>query len=83
MWQKFVRIANASLNNNGNASASVLVRAAGGEYSESEVYLFSDKKLAIVVALIEARERGYYSEDEWRGHLQAARTGPDGKTWGA
>lgn len=39
---------------------------ATGEYSESEVYLFSDKMLALVAALFEARERGLYSEEEWR-----------------
>ena len=38
----------------------------GGEYSESEVYLHSDKMLAIVAALFEARERGFYTEEEWR-----------------
>ncbi len=38
----------------------------GGEYSEAEVYLVSDEMLAVVVALIEARERGFYSEQEWR-----------------
>ena len=37
-----------------------------GEYAESEVYLISDKMLAVVMALFEARERGFYSEEEWR-----------------
>jgi len=27
---------------------------------------FSDKMLALVAALFDARERGFYSEEEWR-----------------
>jgi len=39
----------------------------GGENVELDVYLISDKMPAVVVALIEARERGLYSEeDRWR-----------------
>jgi len=37
-----------------------------GDYAESDLYLLRDKMLAVVVALIEARERGFYSEEEWR-----------------
>ena len=36
-----------------------------GEFSESEVWLFSAETLALVAALVEARIEGRYSEIEW------------------
>ena len=38
-----------------------------GEFSESEVWLFSAEKCALVAALVEIRVENYrYSEEEWR-----------------
>lgn len=48
----------------------------GGEYTESDLYLVSDKMLAVVMALIDAREREFYSEEEWRGNFAQDRVGP-------
>lgn len=33
---------------------------------QANAYLFSDKLVALVAALFEARERGFYSEEDWR-----------------
>jgi len=47
-----------------------------GDYAESDLYLISDKMLAVVVALIEAQERGFYSKEEWQGNFAQDRVGP-------
>jgi hypothetical protein len=37
-----------------------------GEFSESDVWLFSGETLALVSALVEVRMEGRYAEGEWR-----------------
>jgi len=37
-----------------------------GEFSESDVWLFSAERLALVDALVEACMEGRYSDEEWR-----------------
>jgi hypothetical protein len=37
-----------------------------GEFSESDVWLFSAERLALVSALVEARLQGLYPDGEWR-----------------
>lgn len=47
-----------------------------GEYVESDLSLISDRMLAVLVALIEAREHNFYTEDEWRRIFADDRVGP-------
>lgn len=47
-----------------------------GEYAESDLYLISEQMLALLVALIEAREHNFYTEEEWRGEFAPDRVGP-------
>ncbi len=37
-----------------------------GDFDESEVWLFSAETLALVDALVEARLKGLYPDEEWR-----------------
>ncbi len=37
-----------------------------GDFSESEVWLFSAETLALVSALVEARMQGLYPDEDWR-----------------
>jgi hypothetical protein len=37
-----------------------------GEFTESEVWLFSAETLALVAALVQARIEDHYSNEEWR-----------------
>ncbi len=36
-----------------------------GDFSESDVWLFSSETLALVSALVEARMEGRYSDEDW------------------
>lgn len=47
-----------------------------GEYSESDLYLISERMLAVLVALIQARDHNFYTEAEWRGNFAHDRVSP-------
>ena len=42
-----------------------------GEFSESDVWLFSAERLALVSALVEACMEGRYAEGDWRGAVES------------